>query len=462
MAARIGELLVARGVVDAERVTRVLSEGARGDPLCSRLLADGVEEGSLVAVLAEKHGLPGLDLSRTALRLDAIDLVPAAVARTDLILPLSLDGGRLHLALARPLEERVVSEVRFVTGFEVSCYIALHASLERAIAGAYEARAAGGTLWRGSAAPEVPHLALAGPGAPGPDALAPADDELIVEADLVVDDAEEEVAIEVEEPPVPDAAPAREGPPLVLVVDDEPEIRQLVERMLLAKGYRVETAQDGADALEKADALLPDLVLLDAMLPKVHGFEACRRLKSSPRTRRVPVVMMTAIYRGWRFAQDARETYGAEDYIEKPFRLDDLLRRVRSAIDASAARALPDAAAAEPNLARGRELLAAGKLPEAAEALALAVRADPYSADAHFQHGRALRARGDAFGAMTALERAVELRQGHLAALRALATIYEEKGFRRKAAETLERAMPAAPNDAARTAIRDDLLRLLA
>ena len=224
----------------------------------------------------------------------------------------------------------------------------------------------------------------------------------------------------------------------------------------------LDTDLDGAEALVKAEALVPDLVLLDAMLPKVHGFEACRRLKSSARTRRVPVVMMTAIYRGWRFAQDARETYGAEDYVEKPFRLDDLLRRVQGAIDASATRPLPEASAAEPNLARGKELLASGRLPQAAEALALAVKADPYSADAHFQLGRALRARGDAFGAMTSLERAVELRPAHLPGLRALATLYEEKGFRRKAAETLERALPAAPNDAARDTLKDDLLRLLA
>jgi tetratricopeptide (TPR) repeat protein len=88
------------------------------------------------------------------------------------------------------------------------------------------------------------------------------------------------------------------------------------------------------------------------------------------------------------------------------------------------------------------------------------VRSDPYAAEAQFLLGRALRARGDAFGAMTALEHAAELRPGHLAALRTLSALYEEKGFRSKATEALERALAAAP-EPARAELRKDLLRLL-
>jgi tetratricopeptide (TPR) repeat protein len=174
--------------------------------------------------------------------------------------------------------------------------------------------------------------------------------------------------------------------------------------------------------------------------------------------------MMTAIYRGWRFAQDARDAYGAVDYIEKPFRLDDLLRRMEEALLAggAAAAAPHEEDVHDPRLAKGREHLAAGRVQEAIAELGEAVRADPHSPDAQFQLGRALRAAGDAFGAMTALDRSIEIAPRHLAALRALAAIYEETGFRRKAAEMLERALPAAPDDASRGAIRRDLMRLIA
>jgi CheY-like chemotaxis protein len=440
--------VVRRGLATPAQVEQARVEGrARGEPLCTRLLALGLDEADLAAVLSEKHGVPGVDLSRTAVATELLDLVPRAVAEGDLILPLSLVGDRLHLAMSKPNDQRVLAEVRFVTGREVSPYVACRGALLRAIGEAYEARARGVALWRGrSSVAGSPHVEAV---------VLPAEE--ILEAVEPIPD--EEIPIEVEQS---EPAAVRSAP-LVLAVDDEPEIRTLVQRTLVAKGYKVELAVDGQDALEKADRLVPDLVLLDAMLPRVHGFEACRRIKASPRTKHVPVIMMTAIYRGWRFAQDARESYGAVDYVEKPFRREDLLRRIEEALIAGGG---PDRAHEEdlhdPRLARGRALLVEGKAREAVAELSEAVRADPHSPDAQYQLGRALRAAGDAFGAMTALERSVEIAPRHLSALRALAAIYEETGFRRKAAEVLERALPAAPDDAARGAIRRDLMRLIA
>jgi CheY-like chemotaxis protein len=449
---RTGELILQRGLASAELVEAAQREArARGEPICSRLLSLGIEEGELASVLAERHGFPGVDLSHSAIPLEVLDLVPRVVAEGDLILPLSVDGGRIHLAMARPGDERVLSEVRFVTGREVSPYVAVRGALLRAIAEAFEERARGVTLWRGGACRvDGPHL------------------EAVIAGVLLGGEIEEipdaEITIEVEEPAasLPLATRTR---PLVLVVDDEPEIRQLVERMLTSRGYEVALAVDGQEALDRADALLPDLVLLDAMLPRVHGFDACRRIKAGPRTRGIPVIMMTAIYKGWRFAQDARDSYGASDYVEKPFRMEDLLQRMERAMrDAAARPAQPEASDEHHSalVARGRALLAAGKPSEAVEILSEVVRRDPLLADAQYQLGRALRARGETFSALTALEHAVEAAPGHLAALRALAGLYEEGGFRRKATEVLERALAVTTDDRSRGELRRDLTRLIA
>jgi len=475
------ELLIQRGAATPENVVRAEAEAARtGRTLASQLLAMGAaDERALAAVLAEAHGVPGVDLSRSALATSVLELVPRPVAEMDHILPLSTEGGRLHLAVASTAAaERVLPEVRFVTGMEVSTYLAVDESLRRAIASAYEAAARGDAEWRGFAASgRAGEIAVVLPGdLPMPEGdevieIADGDLEPVSEADeaieppptgeTVIEVGTDADAGEVVHQVSADAAPSASGRRRVLVVDDEPEIRMLVERTLRAQGYEVETAADGEDGLAKVQARPPDLVLLDAMLPKMHGFEVARRLRSDPRTRPVPIVMMTAIYRGWRFAQDAREAYGAQDYIEKPFRLDDFTRRIEAVLEATAAGGPAREPSAEPLFQKGKELLLAGKLDEAVAVLEEALRRDPFAAEAHYQLAKAQRARGEHFRAMTAFERAVELKPAFFPALRSLAALYTEKGFRRKAAETLERALAAAPDATTKDAIKSDLLELL-
>ncbi len=487
--ARTGELLVQRGAVSPEVIARALAAAKRiRGKLCSQLLAmKACDEQVLAQVLAEKHGLPGVDLSRTVVPLEALERVPRLVADADVILPLSLEGGRLHLAMGSPRDsDKVLAEVRFVTGLEVSPYIAVLGALEAAIAGAYGAREMGEHLWRGAKAGTGPaHVAavlprgveeaaggpveaeVAGePGVIGPDEI-----ELLEEggAEAIQGDEplgkgsepEIEIAVGGDEEEVVATVSSRAGPRRVLVVDDEPEIRLLVKRTLTAKGFQVETASDGAEGFDKIGSLLPDLVLLDAMLPKMHGFEVCLKAHSDPRTRQVPIIIMTAIYRGWRFAQDARETYGAEDYLEKPFHLEDLVRRVEAVLESTAGRGKAGGPSAQPQYRKGKELLLAGQLDAAVTAFEEALRVNPFSAEVHYQLARALRAKGDAFRAMTAFEKAVELRHGFFQALRSLAVLYGEKGFRRKAAEMLERALGSAPDAATREGIRKDLVKLL-
>jgi CheY-like chemotaxis protein len=451
----IGRVLVERGVASLAAVEDAALAAMAGDSrICSKLLESGAcDEGELAAALAEGHGIPGADLSRTVVDLAALEYVPQAVAEADLILPLSTEGGRLHLAVASPeLAERVVSEVRFVTGLDISLYVVVLGSLRSAITASYLARAQGAAVWRGRAVPPdaTPTIAARTSCAPGEEVL-----------DLTLDDL---VAEEAQAPATPGAEEVvhaisvRAGPRRVLVVDDEPAIRLLVQRALEYRGFAVDTARDGIEALEKVRQWRPDLVLLDAMLPKLHGFEVARRLRSDPATRAVPIVIMTAVYRGWRFAQDARESYGAQDYIEKPFRVDDLLRRVDAVLQTTGARA---SGVAGPLVARGRAAAAAGQVDEAISAFDEAARADPFSADALHGLGEALRQRGEAFRAMSALERAVELRPDLLHALSTLAGLYLEKGFRAKAAEMLERAVHAAPDEETRERLRGELMRLL-
>jgi two-component system cell cycle response regulator len=112
----------------------------------------------------------------------------------------------------------------------------------------------------------------------------------------------------------------------ILVVDDEPSNREVIEAALEREGYRVEVAADGPTALERASRVTPDLVLLDLLMPRMDGLEVCRRLKDGPTTADVPIIVITALSE--MTVKEAALISGADDFMTKPFGADDLRARV--------------------------------------------------------------------------------------------------------------------------------------
>ena len=116
----------------------------------------------------------------------------------------------------------------------------------------------------------------------------------------------------------------------VLVIEDETDLRDLLQYNLKAAGYEVEVAVDGASGVALARTHLPDLVLLDIMLPDTTGLDVCRLLKSQPETRDVQVVMVTA--KGEEIDRVVGFELGADDYVVKPFSTRELLLRVQAVL----------------------------------------------------------------------------------------------------------------------------------
>jgi two-component system response regulator RegX3 len=115
--------------------------------------------------------------------------------------------------------------------------------------------------------------------------------------------------------------------PLILVVDDEQSYRDALRVTLEREGFRVETAADGAEAIERFDASRPQLVLLDVMLPRISGVDVCREIRTRSQ---VPIIMVTA--RNAEIDAVVGLEVGADDYVTKPFRLRELVARVRAAL----------------------------------------------------------------------------------------------------------------------------------
>src|SRR5262245_35704595 len=119
-------------------------------------------------------------------------------------------------------------------------------------------------------------------------------------------------------------------PRRVLVVEDEPENRLLLNVILGTEGYEVIETEDGASALEAAATQAPDLILLDVMMPEMNGFVVFERLRADPGTRSIPVIMLTALAQ--RGDVERAVEMGVEGYVTKPFEPAELLQAMEKAL----------------------------------------------------------------------------------------------------------------------------------
>lgn len=115
--------------------------------------------------------------------------------------------------------------------------------------------------------------------------------------------------------------------PIILVVDDDQSIRKFVRANLVARGYEVLLAADGEEGIQIIEKELPDLVLLDIMMPKINGFEVCRRIREWSK---VPIIMLSA--RAGETDKVSCLDCGADDYLTKPFSLKELLSRINAVL----------------------------------------------------------------------------------------------------------------------------------
>jgi PleD family two-component response regulator len=121
-------------------------------------------------------------------------------------------------------------------------------------------------------------------------------------------------------------------PPRVLIVDDNPQNADLMEAYLSACDYDLRTATDGEQTLRDVAAWQPDLVLLDIMMPKISGFEVCKRLRADPATHDIAVLMVTALDQPSDIERAVEA--GTDDFLSKPINKNELLLRVRSLLRA--------------------------------------------------------------------------------------------------------------------------------
>ena len=173
--------------------------------------------------------------------------------------------------------------------------------------------------------------------------------------------------------------------------------------------------------------------------------------------------MVSAVHTGWRFAADVKQTYGADDYVEKPFEAAELLRRVEALLSRTPAAVAPASeAAARQQLKEGVIALKHDRLDDALAAFSRGLAIDQFSDLLHYYTAMTYEKKDMVFHAIDHYEKAIELNPGFYDAITSLANLYQKQEFWRKAAEMWELALSATKDEAVRARIKDHLLAVVA
>jgi DNA-binding response OmpR family regulator len=425
----------------------------------------------LLLTMGERDDARHIDLRRVVIQLSVLEHVSAEFAREHQVLPLAANDERLLVAIADPSEQRTLVEISLASGRTVLACVPLDGSLREVIESAYAAALAGASIYRGPlvlGAIEETGLTPVGESLLSPTFDDPGDFKPEVlrmprEQGSSIAELPQSSDSEAKETLVPSRSDARRK---VLVVDDSDDIRRLLVRVFREREYEVLESARGNDALEQIRERQPDVLVLDAMLPEIHGFDLCRRVKASRRYGHIPVVMLSAVYRGWRFAEDLKSSYGVDEFLEKPFRIGDVVAAVERALAGKSllAEEPEEAEPASPGaqqLEQGLAAYAEGDIAGAIEQLKRGLELDPIGFRLHYHLGLLYGKQGNVFEAIQSLEGAADLKPRDFATLKNLAVLYQRAGFRLKAAEMWQRALGQAPDEDTRTSIRNHLVSLL-
>lgn len=456
---RFSQVLLDAGAVTEAQIKAALKQQAiTGELLGSILQSQGVlTEKQVAFYLGKTYEVPSVVISEFIPDATLQKKIPKEIAEKFQILPLRLQDRVLTVAAANPQDFRMLQEVEFMTGCSLRVHVAMRSALRKRIERYYS------QIVTAEEMPSNYEISF------DPSITGTAMPITSIADDLGTKDLREaqKLAKSAASPSIPLQEIKKTGA-TILVVDDDATIRTLLEDALKSKNYTVLTAARGREAVQKIQTVRPDLILLDAMLPEIHGFTICKTLKDSQKYRDIPVMIITAVYTGWRFAMDVKDNYGANDVLEKPFKIQDVLIKVKQLLEESAS--APDdivskdvalSRKAEDYLQAGMKFFLAGQIQEALVAFKQGIQIDQLHPMLHYYEGKCYEAMKDPFNALAAMEKAIDIDAHLFPALKDIAILYQQNGFKRKAIEMWERAAQLCTDPAMKEKIKQNLLSLL-
>lgn len=479
---QLGKILLQQRVVSAEELAGQRAEAREPAGEATPARRDRGPIFEALAAASAAHDLPSVDLTERVIPLSLLKLVPLEMARERLVMPFSVDGDRLLVALAGAAQDDLLEELAFVAGKTIEPHVSLERMVRNVIEHAYGLLARGeDSMYVGACVSASQLAALGLPNLPrAPDPMK--DPEPPPEPSSDDEDGGGAAPLGAwsknapSEPPELDTAFSSrtrpsEMPPMlapeseaqVLLACSSGALREPLRAAMSELGLKVLEADSGVTALELAREQDPKVLVIDADLDLMHGFEVWRRLRSTARFAQAAVIFITGGPRQWRLREDLREQLGVSHCHARPVEPKKLARTVRLLLEN------PQAPPELPPLSPESEALwnsamqafQGGDIDRAIAMLETGIAADSEAFELRYHLGLLYGRRDNAFAAIRALEAAVSLQPEHFSALKNLAVVYQRAGFRHASIDVWQQAMAAAPDEETRATIRTHMLSLL-
>lgn len=356
----------------------------------------------------------------------------------------------LIIAISDPYDKVLIDEISFLTGKKVIAYLAIEDILLGVIQEVYSSDK---TFYKPeNYKSDDMFLSVISPSVMSFMEHDEDTDDLIIGEILDEEDDEEEVSV----------TEFEKTEKTILIVDDEEDILKLISKVVKKLNMKPITIDNGNDAIKAINRSLPDLIILDAMLPGKHGFEICKEIKESETLSSIPVLIISAIYKGWQFEKDIVNIYKANKFLEKPFRISVLMDTIKELISVNEDVATPsEDGKLDQILSLSAKLINKGDFGNAQKILEHAVKVAPFYYKFRYLLGYTSLTRGDNYLAISELEAAVDINRKFFPAIKELAVLYEKMGFRNKAIEKWQIAIEATQDKSVKEKIKKHLIDLV-
>lgn len=446
----LGQIFISKGFLTPKQLESVIIYSKeKGIKFASAVVElNYCTEKEALICLIEQMGIPGIHFTGSSFKF-LNKIIPYQVAIQRLILPIKDSEKNIIVVMANPFDKVLIDEINFITGKKVIPYISVENILKKVITLCFNSgKEFYGQYEKGE------YFDIISP------VISYFENEETIKSNISINQlitSQNELFFQTS---ISEINTVLNKKKVVLIVDDEEDILKLVSKIVTKAGYDYLTVNNGSEAIPLITKHKPDLIILDAMLPGVHGFDICKQIKSSDLAY-IPVLIVSAIYKGWEFETEIINIYKADKFIEKPFRVNLLMDLIKELLNNDNNNKISIEQNVDEVIKTVIEYIKNNNLYFAKKTIEEAIKLSPFCYKFKYILGYIYMQMNDYLLAINEFEACLNINKKFYFAAKDLAIAYEKVGFRNRAIENWLILLNLIQNEEQKEEIKKHLVNII-